>query len=373
MVRGCALARRITETSGLITSNSLLPAKSGIRAQARERLRRSGIEPQKYVLVHPTATLFTKQWQEGNFAQLADELSRRFNLPVIFTSARNEERTLLQIASTARRKHLYWSDLALAELFAVIEDCGLFVGNDSGPTHAAAALKKPVVVVWGSSNFVAWHPWRTNYELVRSDLPCMPCPGYTCHAFGKPKCILDIPVDRVLLACERILTSTCRGIAPSMNETTDEHRAAQPQPKTWRSFVSSRLRGKGRTQSTTKTRRHEERFETSLCEGADAGGELLGRYRSCAQLAYHDAGSNIGKNRGFQDGESCHETQGESGNDRIPGSCDVEDFPGHGGNVRNAGVSFKQGHSLFASRHEQMGNACLPENSPTRTHQVASI
>jgi len=176
------------------------------RAQAQERQQRSGIEPQKYVLVHPTATLFTKQWQEGNFAQLADELSGRFNLPVIFTSARNEERTLTRIASTARRKHLYWSDLALAELFAVIEGCSLFVGNDSGPAHAAAALKKPMVVVWGSSNSVAWHPWRTNYELVRSDFPCMPCPGYTCHAFGRPRCILDIPVDRVLLACERILS-----------------------------------------------------------------------------------------------------------------------------------------------------------------------
>jgi ADP-heptose:LPS heptosyltransferase len=71
--------------------------------------------------------------------------------------------------------------------------------------HAAAALKRPVVVVWGSSNFQAWHPWNTEYEAVRSDLPCMPCPGYTCAAFGEPRCIMDIPVSPVAEACERIL------------------------------------------------------------------------------------------------------------------------------------------------------------------------
>ena len=92
-----------------------------------------------------------------------------------------------------------------AFIASAIQASKLVIGNDSGPAHAAAALKKPMVVVWGSSNSVAWHPWRTNYELVRSDFPCMPCPGYTCHAFGRPRCILDIPVDRVLLACERIL------------------------------------------------------------------------------------------------------------------------------------------------------------------------
>ena len=53
-----------------------------------------------------------------------------------------------------------------------------------------------------------WHPWETVYEAVRSDLPCIPCPGYTCKVFGKPKCILDTPVARVAEACERILSRT---------------------------------------------------------------------------------------------------------------------------------------------------------------------
>jgi hypothetical protein len=33
----------------------------------------------------------------------------------------------------------------------------------------------------------------------------MPCPGYTCSAFGFPRCVRDIPVERVAEACHRVL------------------------------------------------------------------------------------------------------------------------------------------------------------------------
>ena len=126
-------------------------------------------------------------------------------MPVVYTAAPHEAAILQEIGKKAGRKHTYWSDLTLTELFALVEGCRLFVGCDSGPTHAAAALKKPVVVIWGSSNFNVWHPWETDYEAVRSELPCMPCPGYECREFGDPKCILEIPVSRVVDACEKIL------------------------------------------------------------------------------------------------------------------------------------------------------------------------
>ena len=124
---------------------------------------------------------------------------------MIYTAAPNEAAILREIGRDAQESHTYWSDLSLAELFALIDGCLLFIGCDSGPTHAAAALKTPVVVVWGSSNFHAWHPWGTEFEAVRSDLPCIPCPGYACKEFGEPKCIMEIPVSRVADACAKVL------------------------------------------------------------------------------------------------------------------------------------------------------------------------
>ncbi|MBZ5499307.1 MAG: glycosyltransferase family 9 protein [Acidobacteriia bacterium] len=177
----------------------------GVRARIRERLVSSGIGSSGYLVIHPTATLPSKQWKEEKFAGLADRLHERYALPVIFTAGLREAQVLLDIGRNAHYAHRYWSDLGLDELFSLIEGCRLFIGNDSGPTHAAAALGRPLVVVWGSSDYRDWHPWETEYESVGLELPCMPCPGYTCTAFGTPRCIDDIPVELVMDACDRFL------------------------------------------------------------------------------------------------------------------------------------------------------------------------
>ena len=184
-----------------------LPVCDSARAALGARLGNAGIPPGKYIQIHPTAMLATKQWKAEKFARLADTLSLEFGVPVVFTAGPAEIRVLEQVREDARRNHYYWADLRLEELFALIQGCRLFVGNDSGPTHAAAALRKPVVVVWGSSNYKAWRPWETRYELVRSDLPCMPCSGYSCQEYGDSRCIHQIPVEAVADACRRMLVA----------------------------------------------------------------------------------------------------------------------------------------------------------------------
>jgi predicted lipopolysaccharide heptosyltransferase III len=183
-----------------------LPVNDTAIQRTRERLG-CAVDTQ-YLVMQPTATLATKQWSTAKFAQLGDLLWSRFRLPVIYTSAAHESPVLKQIRTRAEHQHTYVSDLQLEELIALISASRLFIGNDSGPTHIAAALRRPVVVVWGSSNFQAWHPWGTEYEAVRSDLSCIPCPGYQCREFDRPKCILDITVPRVFDACTRMMERT---------------------------------------------------------------------------------------------------------------------------------------------------------------------
>jgi len=190
----------------IAVQDCVLHVSGAARTRIQARLKSTGLP--EFFLIQPTATLPTKLWKPNNFAELGDGLRARHGISVIYTAAPHERALLEEIAQASRERHIYWADLPLDELFALIERCRLFIGCDSGPTHAAAALKRPVVVIWGSSNFQAWHPWNTEYEAVRSELPCMPCPGYTCDAFGEPKCIVGIPVSRVAEACERILLET---------------------------------------------------------------------------------------------------------------------------------------------------------------------
>ncbi|MBI2821528.1 MAG: hypothetical protein HYX74_04835 [Acidobacteria bacterium] len=94
--------------------------------------------------------------------------------------------------------------MPLEELIVWIDRCGLYIGADSGPTHLAAARKKKIVVLWGSSDYHAWHPWAAECQPLRADLPCMPCPGYRCYQYDSPRCIESISVDQVLEAVEKL-------------------------------------------------------------------------------------------------------------------------------------------------------------------------
>jgi heptosyltransferase-2/heptosyltransferase-3 len=64
------------------------------------------------------------------------------------------------------------TSLELDEAIALIAQASLFVGNDSGLMHIAAALGRPVVAVFGSSNPQLWSPWTDSpHRVVRSEDP----------------------------------------------------------------------------------------------------------------------------------------------------------------------------------------------------------
>jgi ADP-heptose:LPS heptosyltransferase len=101
---------------------------------------------------------------------------------------------------------LSFDDLSLPEVTALAARSQLFVGNDSGIAHIAAAVETPSVVVFGSSNTAHWRPWnRAAAEVVFEEMPCQPCHGYFCEKFPQPECILRVPVPRVIAAIKRTL------------------------------------------------------------------------------------------------------------------------------------------------------------------------
>ena len=82
----------------------------------------------------------------------------------------------------------------------------LFIGNDSGIAHIAAAVETPSVVIFGSSNTAHWQPWaNAPAEVVLEEMECQPCHGYFCEKFDEPECIKRVPLERVIAATERVL------------------------------------------------------------------------------------------------------------------------------------------------------------------------
>lgn len=186
------------------------PTRLTVTAEASmnidRKLRAEGIdEATPFALIHPAAAFETKQWAAENFARVAEELAAR-SLGIVAVAAPSEAQTIKALRENSSARIADFTSLSLPEVTALAARSRLFVGNDSGIAHIASAVHTPSVVIFGSSNIQHWHPWSNPLsEIVREEMPCQPCPGYTCGEFDRPECIRRVPVERVLKAIERVM------------------------------------------------------------------------------------------------------------------------------------------------------------------------
>ena len=166
---------------------------------------RLNIENSSFALLHPSAAFATKQWPAENFARVSEYLAAR-GIKRVAIAAKHERAVLDRLAAASRVPVLTFDDLTLPEITALASKAKLFIGNDSGIAHIAAAVNTPSVVIFGSSNRDHWRPWTdAPNEIVFQSLECQPCPGYECKVFGEPRCILSVPPENVIAAIDRLL------------------------------------------------------------------------------------------------------------------------------------------------------------------------
>lgn len=174
-----------------------------------KRLRTAALENTPFAVIHPAAAFETKQWAAKNFARVADELAD-LGLRIVALSASKELPIVEELMRHTSSEILPLTDLNLPEVTALLSAARLFVGNDSGIAHMAAAVQTPSVVIFGSSNREHWRPWvsgspEASAEIVFEEMECQPCHGYYCEKFEQPECIRRVPAERVISAVERVL------------------------------------------------------------------------------------------------------------------------------------------------------------------------
>ena len=178
------------------------PAKQSIE----DRLSSLIPHPSSLALLHPTTAFFTKQWPTENFARAAEYLAEK-GLHTIAVASKKESSVLENLQRESKVPVTILDDLTLPEITALASKAQVFVGNDSGIAHIAAAVQTPSVVVFGSSNRAHWRPWTdAPNEIVYEEFSCQPCPGYVCAEFGEPRCILSVKSDAVFAAIGRVLS-----------------------------------------------------------------------------------------------------------------------------------------------------------------------
>jgi heptosyltransferase III len=109
-----------------------------------------------YAVIHPFASLPEKTWPAERFLDVA----RRLNgLEPIFLGGPGDDISPFSAFQV-------WNNQPLARVKSLMAGAALFVGNDSGPAHIAAAFGVPAVVLFGSSDPVTWAPWRTESQVL---------------------------------------------------------------------------------------------------------------------------------------------------------------------------------------------------------------
>ena len=193
-VTGARPHLRLTETEQTAAHRFLVKA-----GQTSERL---------LIGIHPGGNWAYKLWDAKHYAQVASVLAKRLDAAILLFAGPNEQRLQAQVAEMMDVPPILVKTDNLRQLAALISRCDVYIGNDTGPMHIAAAVDTPVVALFGSTNHIRSGPYGDQHTVVQSgiDLGCNPChPGRDPGGCGAGSCevIAGITTEQVLKAVER--------------------------------------------------------------------------------------------------------------------------------------------------------------------------
>ena len=152
----------------------------------------------KIVGINPGATYGpAKQWPFDRYARLADKIQTFTKAHIIIFGGPNDRNLGKKISQKMQYRPIDLSGkTSLGEAMALIERCDLFITNDSGLMHVAAALDVPLIAVFGSTNSITTGPLSQNSRIVQVPLECSPCLRPECPQ-GHLNCMDQISVEMV--------------------------------------------------------------------------------------------------------------------------------------------------------------------------------
>lgn len=146
-----------------------------------------------------------KRWYPERFAEVASHFSTEYDI-IIFGGPNEVEMSQEIEDSLIKLKVTNYTNLAgktnIKELCANIGACSLFITNDSGPMHIAAAYQVPTVAIFGPTKYKETSQWKNKKsKIVRHEMECSPCMKRECP-LGHHECMKSITALEVIKAVE---------------------------------------------------------------------------------------------------------------------------------------------------------------------------
>ena len=161
--------------------------------------------------IHPGASWRPRAWDPARFAAVADWIRDHYHAQVVFVGSDDERDIETSVRASTEGGRTFWLTGAISwdELHALLARSMLFVGNDSGPAHLAAAAGTPSVVLFGPQDPRRFGPWSARTLVLHHRAPCWPCAQTRCVRPERP-CVNDIQVSEVTAAIARLLQLPAR-------------------------------------------------------------------------------------------------------------------------------------------------------------------
>jgi heptosyltransferase III len=196
---------------GPIPNARVFPQPEAVRSIARS-LAEKGIAPgAPYAVLQPGARLDQMRWPLARFAEIARWLRDKNGIASVVNLGARDAEISAEVRRTMRNCALILEPpLDIRELIALIGGSRIFIGNDSGPVHLAAALQRPSVVIFSVTDPVQWRPWQAPHRIVQTGATFHHPRGDKGVVAGNPRPISSIVFEEVRDACDDLLSEHAR-------------------------------------------------------------------------------------------------------------------------------------------------------------------
>lgn len=169
--------------------------------------RRFNPARERLIVLQPGARWMNKRWPAQHFVAVIRQLAREFSEARFVVLGSREDIPLGEALATA--EPLRCLDLtartSLPEMVEWVRASSLVITNDTGPMHVAAALRKPMVALFGPTEPARTGPYGQPESVLRVPLACAPCLKGSC-AWSQPMaCLRDLTPDAVVARARVLL------------------------------------------------------------------------------------------------------------------------------------------------------------------------
>jgi heptosyltransferase-2 len=176
------------------------------RSEARDDLATSGVqEGRKVIGIGAGSTnSLAKRWPAASFARLADLLSSVEDADIVFLGNENEADVSRSVIEASQEAHIDLTGKTdLGSATAILSELDLFISNDMGLAHIAAAVGTPTIVIFGPTNENTTRPLGPRVEIIREPVDCSPCMLRECPI--DHRCMTRITPERVFESASKML------------------------------------------------------------------------------------------------------------------------------------------------------------------------